>query len=62
MITYFALRDGVEGEGRNWMQRVEEGVGVQRIYERGPLKWPQLLQVDPGCEFMGAVTKIMENS
>ena len=29
-----------------------------KIYRRGPLKWPQLLQVDPGREFMGAVTKI----
>ena len=27
---------------------------------RGPLKWPQMLQVDPGHEFMGAVTKEME--
>ena len=34
----------------------------QRIYKRGPLKWPQLLQVDPGREFMGAVTKVMENN
>ena len=25
----------------------------QRIYKRGPLKWPQLLQVDPVREFMG---------
>ena len=31
------------------------------IYTRGPLKWPQMLQVDPGREFMGAVTKEMEN-
>ena len=31
-----------------------------RIYARGPLKWPQMLQVDPGREFMGAVTKEME--
>ena len=30
------------------------------IYTRGPLKWPQMLQVDPGREFMGAVTKEME--
>ena len=30
-------------------------------YARGPLKWPQMLQVDPGREFMGAVTKEMEN-
>ena len=32
--------------------------GFAKIYRRGPLKWPQLLQVDPGCEFMGAVTKM----
>ena len=35
---------------------------VQRIYKRGPLKWPQLLQVDRGREFMGTVTKVMENN
>ena len=34
----------------------------QRIYKHGPLKWPQLLQVDPGREFMSAVTKVMENN
>ena len=34
----------------------------QRIYKRGPLKWPQLLQVDPGREFMGNVTKVMQNN
>ena len=33
--------------------------GFARIYKRGPLKWPQMLQVDPGREFMGGVTKIM---
>ena len=32
----------------------------QKIYKRGPLRRPQLLQVDPGSEFMGAVTKEME--
>ena len=26
------------------------------------MKWPQLLQVDPGRGFMGAVTKVMENN
>ena len=30
--------------------------------KRGPLKWPQLLQVDPGREFMGNVTKVMQNN
>ena len=33
----------------------------QKIYKRSPLKWPQMLQVDPGREFMGAVSKEMEN-
>ena len=33
----------------------------QRMYKRGPFKWPHLLQVDPGREFMGAVTKVMQN-
>ena len=32
----------------------------QAIYKRGPLTWPNMLQVDPGREFMGAVTKEME--
>ena len=30
----------------------------QRIY-KGPLKWPSVLQVDPGREFMGDVKKGM---
>ena len=33
----------------------------QNIYRRSPLTWPKMLQVDPGREFMGAVTKEMEN-
>ena len=33
----------------------------QKIYKRSPLTWPQLLHVVPGREFMGAVTKLMEN-
>ena len=40
----------------------EVSKAFQRIYRRGPLKWPQVLQVDPGREFMGAVTKVMENN
>ena len=39
----------------------EVAKAFQTIYTRGPLKWPQMLQVDPGREFMGAVTKEMEN-
>ena len=33
--------------------------GFAKIYRHSPLKWPQMLQVDPGREFMGAVTKAM---
>ena len=33
---------------------------LSRIYKRGPLRWPNILQVDPGKEFMGAVTKLLE--
>ena len=36
--------------------------GFAKIYRHGPLKWPKLLQVDPGREFMGAVTKAMETT
>ena len=43
-------------------ESVEVSKAFQRIYRRGPLKWPRLLQVDPGREFMGAVTKVMENN
>jgi len=32
----------------------------QKIYKHSPLEWPEMLQVDPGREFMGAVTKEME--
>ena len=32
----------------------------QAIYRRGPLTWPSMLQVDPGHEFMGGVTKEMD--
>ena len=39
----------------------EVAQAFQKIYKRSPLKWPQMLQVDPGREFMGAVTKEMEN-
>ena len=28
---------------------------------KGPLKWPKILQVDPGREFMGAVTEEMKD-
>ena len=38
----------------------EVAKAFQSIYKRSPLTWPQMLQVDPGREFMGGVTKEME--
>ena len=32
---------------------------LSRIYRRGPLKRPKLLQVDPGREFMGSVSQLL---
>ncbi|XP_064617409.1 uncharacterized protein LOC135481654 [Liolophura sinensis] len=32
---------------------------LTRIYKRGPLTWPKLFQVDPGREFMGAVSLLL---
>ena len=32
----------------------------ERIYRRGPLRWPNLLQVDPGKEFQGVVASSMK--
>jgi hypothetical protein len=32
---------------------------LTRIYRRGPLRWPKLLQVDPGREFMGGVSQLL---
>ena len=39
----------------------EVAKAFQSIYRRSPLTWPQMLQVDPGREFMGGVTTEMEN-
>jgi len=37
----------------------EVAEALSRIYRRGPLKWPKLLQVDPGREFMGEVGRLL---
>ena len=37
----------------------EVAKALERIYKRGPLKWPKLLQVDPGREFMGSVNQLL---
>ena len=38
---------------------VEVAEALSRIYKRSPLTWPKLLQVDPGKEFMGAVSQLL---
>ena len=40
----------------------EVSKAFKKIYKKGPLKCSQLLQVDPGREFMGTVTKVIENN
>ena len=32
---------------------------LARIYKRGPLRWPKLLQADPGHEFMDSVSQLL---
>ena len=51
-----------EAEPLSSKESAEVASAFQQIYKRGPLKWPQLLKVDPGREFMGAVTKEMEKT
>ena len=37
----------------------EVAEALSRIYRRRPLKWPKLLQVDPGRKFIGAVNQLL---
>ena len=50
-----------EAEPLTSKDSAEAAKAFQAIYRRSPLTWPQMLQVDPGCEFMGSVTKEMES-
>ena len=50
-----------EAEPLTSKDSAEVAKAFQSIYRRSPLTWPQMLQVDPGREFMGAVTKEMES-
>ena len=38
---------------------VEVADALKKIYRRGPLKWPKVLQVDLGREFMGLVSQLL---
>ena len=46
-----------EAEPLTLKDSTEVAKSFEKIYKRGPLKWPQLLQVDPGREFMGTSPK-----
>ena len=50
-----------EAEPLTSKDSAEVAKAFQSIYRRSPLTWPEMLQVDPGREFMGAVTKEMES-
>jgi len=49
-----------EAEPLTSKDSAEVAKAFQTIYRRSPLTWPQMLQVDPGREFMGSVTIEME--
>src|SRR5688572_17164935 len=38
----------------------EVAAALSRIYKRGPLTWPRLLQVDLGREFMGSIKPLLK--
>ena len=48
-----------EAEPLTGKTAAEVADGLARIYKRSPLRWPKLLQVDPGREFMGAVSLLL---
>ena len=48
-----------EAESLTSKTATEVADGLPRIYKRSPLRWPKLLQVDPGREFMGSVSQLL---
>ena len=48
-----------EAEPLTTKEAKEVATALERIHSRGPLKWPKLLQVDPGREFLGAVNQLL---
>jgi hypothetical protein len=49
-----------EAEPLRSKSSTEVAQAFSTIYSRSPLTWPQLLQVDPGREFMGAVATLFK--
>ena len=50
-----------EAEPLTTKESAEVATAFSTIYKRSRLKWPKLLQADPGREFMGAVNKLMKS-
>ena len=50
-----------EAEPLSTKESAEVAKAFSTIYKRSRLKWPKLLQVDPGREFMDAVNKLMNS-
>jgi transposase InsO family protein len=48
-----------EAEALTDKSAAEVAAALGRIYKRGPLTWPRLMQVDPGREFLGAVNQLL---
>ena len=48
-----------EAEPLDTKEAKELADALFRIYRRSPLKWPNLLKVDPEHEFMGAVNQLI---
>ena len=48
-----------EGEPLTSKDSAEVADAPSHIYKRGLLRWPKLLQVDPGHEFMGSVSQLL---
>ena len=51
----------IEAEPPTSKDSAKVAKAFQSIYKRSPLTSPQILQVDPGGEFMESLTKEMEN-
>ena len=49
-----------EAEPLSTKESAEVAKAFSTIYKRSRLKWPKLLQVDPGREFMGEASKVMK--
>ena len=49
-----------EAEPLTTKESAEVAKAFSTIYKRSRLKWPKLLQVDPGREFMGEANKVMK--